>query len=176
MRFTRNFSPLQLAFINALLIAPAGVLTHYYFNRDALNSSLIFLLLFLLIWWITYILVESLVQKQIRLIYKLIMQTRTNRKEAFYYNNILPPKTIEDVREDVEQWAKQYHQEIDLLQINEQYRKEFLQNLSHEFKTPVFSIQGYLDTLLNGAMENPEVNRSFLKNASKCGPASETTR
>ena len=39
---------------------------------------------------------------------------------------------------------------------NEQFRKEFLQNLSHEFKTPIFAIQGYVDTLLHGALENPE--------------------
>ena len=47
------------------------------------------------------------------------------------------------------------------------YRKEFLQNLSHEFKTPVFAIQGYVDTLLNGALERKEVNRKFLENASR---------
>jgi two-component system phosphate regulon sensor histidine kinase PhoR len=50
-----------------------------------------------------------------------------------------------------------------LLRKNEQFRKEFLQNLSHEFKTPVFAIQGYVDTLLQGALENPEVNKRFLE-------------
>jgi two-component system phosphate regulon sensor histidine kinase PhoR len=50
-----------------------------------------------------------------------------------------------------------------MLQQNEIFRKEFLQNLSHEFKTPVFSIQGYVDTLLQGAMEDPEINRRFLQ-------------
>jgi two-component system phosphate regulon sensor histidine kinase PhoR len=95
------------------------------------------------------------------------MQTRTNRKESFFFNNILPPKTVEEVKEDVEQWARQHNQELEILQKNEQYRKEFLQNLSHELKTPIFSIQGYIDTLLSGAMDNPEVNKNFLKNTSR---------
>jgi two-component system phosphate regulon sensor histidine kinase PhoR len=54
-----------------------------------------------------------------------------------------------------------------MLKKNEQFRKEFLQNLAHEFKTPVFAIQGYVDTLLNGALENPEVNKPFLEKTSR---------
>jgi len=47
------------------------------------------------------------------------------------------------------------------------FRKEFLSNLAHELKTPLFSIQGYILTLLEGAMENPETNKRFLKKAAK---------
>ena len=54
-----------------------------------------------------------------------------------------------------------------MLKRNEQFRKEFLQNLAHEFKTPVFAIQGYVDTLLQGALENTEVNRPFLEKTSR---------
>ncbi len=45
--------------------------------------------------------------------------------------------------------------------------KEFLQNLSHEFKTPIFAIQGYVETLLHGAMEDPGYNKRFLENAAR---------
>lgn len=84
-----------------------------------------------------------------------------------YNKYILPQKSIDEVREDVEAWADQRRKEIELLKENEQFRKEFLQNLSHEFKTPVFAIQGYVDTLLQGAMDNPEVNKRFLEKAGK---------
>ena len=67
----------------------------------------------------------------------------------------------------MEQWAEQRSAEIELLKTNEAYRKEFLQNLAHEFKTPIFAIQGYVDTLLNGAIDNPEVRVRFLENAAK---------
>ncbi|MER3465065.1 MAG: two-component sensor histidine kinase, partial [Chitinophagaceae bacterium] len=79
----------------------------------------------------------------------------------------LPQKSIDEVREDVEAWAAQRSKEVELLKQNETFRKEFLQNLSHEFKTPVFAIQGYVDTLLQGALEDPEVNKRFLHKAAR---------
>ena len=49
----------------------------------------------------------------------------------------------------------------------EQYRREFLGDVSHELKTPIFNTQGYIETLLNGALDNHKVNTSYLKKASK---------
>ena len=80
---------------------------------------------------------------------------------------ILPKKSIDEVSDDVEKWADQRSAEIELLKTNEAYRKEFLQNLAHEFKTPIFAIQGYVDTLLDGALENPDVSKKFLENAAR---------
>ena len=111
--------------------------------------------------------VQSFVYRKIKLIYKLIYQTKASKREEFYYKSILPQKSIDEVREDVENWALQRKAEIEVLKQNEAYRKEFLQNLSHELKTPIFAIQGYVDTLLNGALENPEVNRKFLSSTSR---------
>ena len=67
----------------------------------------------------------------------------------------------------MEAWAEQRKAEIEMLHQNEAYRKEFLQNLSHELKTPIFAIQGYVDTLLNGALDKAEVNKKFLQSASR---------
>lgn len=106
---------------------------------------------------------ERFIYRKIKLIYKFIYQTKASKREETYYKYILPQKSIDEVREDVEAWAIENKEEIELLRANEQFRKEFLQNLSHEFKTPVFAIQGYVDTLLQGALENPEVNRKFLE-------------
>lgn len=110
---------------------------------------------------------ERFIFRKIKLIYKFIYQTKATKREETYYKYILPRKSIDEVRIDVENWAEQRQEEIELLKKNEAYRKEFLQNLSHEFKTPIFAIQGYVDTLLEGALTNPEVNIKFLKNASK---------
>jgi len=111
--------------------------------------------------------VQQFVYRKIKLIYKLIYQTKASKREEFYYKNILPQKSIDEVREDVEKWAEQRKAEIEVLTKNEVYRKEFLQNLSHELKTPIFAIQGYVDTLINGALENPEVNLKFLGSTSR---------
>lgn len=133
-------------------------------------------------WWVlvvaliicflgTYLLfqfvLEWFIYRKIKLIYKFIYQTKANKREETYYKYILPQKSIDEVREDVEKWAEQRSAEIELLKTNEAYRKEFLQNLSHEFKTPIFAIQGYVDSLLGGAMENPELSKRFLENAAK---------
>lgn len=58
-------------------------------------------------------------------------------------------------------------QEIDRLKVMEKYRKEFLGNVSHELKTPIFNIQGYVLTLLDGAIDDPEINRKYLERTEK---------
>ena len=110
---------------------------------------------------------QTFIYRKIKLIYKFIYQTKASKREEFYYKNILPQKSIDEVREDVEIWAEQRKEEIEVLQQNEAFRKEFLQNLSHELKTPIFAIQGYVDTLLNGALDKPEVNKKFLQSTSR---------
>lgn len=164
---SKNFSSQQAGIITAVPIGVLGSLAIYIYSELWL-PSLVFLISITLF---SYILINYIVQRfiyrKIKLIYKLIYQTKASKKEEFYFKNILPQKTIEEVNEDVEQWAVQHKEEIDLLRKNEAFRKEFLLNLSHELKTPIFAIQGYVDTLLNGALDNNEVNKKFLGNASK---------
>lgn len=61
--------------------------------------------------------------------------------------------------------SKTVEREIQRLNRIENYRKEFIGDISHELKTPIFAIQGFIETLLNGALEDKEVNRDFLKKA-----------
>jgi two-component system phosphate regulon sensor histidine kinase PhoR len=110
---------------------------------------------------------EKFIYRKIKLIYKLIHQTKATKKEEVYFKYILPQKSIDEVREDVEKWGEKRNEEIELLKKNEAYRKEFLQNLAHEFKTPIFAIQGYVDTLLGGAMEDTMIRKKFLENTAK---------
>src|SRR6185503_14536736 len=124
-----------------------------------------FLIIFLGAFLLILFVLERFIYRKIKLIYKFIHQTKATKKEETYYKYVLPQKSIDEVREDVEAWAEENKQEIELLRQNEQFRREFLQNLSHEFKTPVFAIQGYVDTLLAGALSNPDVNRRFLEKA-----------
>ena len=118
-------------------------------------------------YFLIYFMMERFIYLKIKLIYKFIYKTKATKREETYYKYVLPQKSIDEVRQDVEAWATKNEEELELLRRNEQFRKEFLQNLSHEFKTPVFAIQGYVDTLLSGALANPEVNKKFLENTSK---------
>ena len=69
--------------------------------------------------------------------------------------------------QDVQDWKQKRTQEIEKLKEQAAFRKEFLGNLAHELKTPVFSIQGYIDSLLDGGMEDPAVLKTFLERAAK---------
>jgi two-component system phosphate regulon sensor histidine kinase PhoR len=108
---------------------------------------------------------EFFIYRKIKLIYKLISQTKATKREEAYQKYVLPQKGIDDVREDVEEWATQKFKEIQVLQSNEAFRKEFLQNLSHEIKTPIFAIQGYLELLGDGAMDEPVTGKKFVQQA-----------
>ncbi|MFB6257877.1 MAG: sensor histidine kinase [Flavobacteriales bacterium] len=71
------------------------------------------------------------------------------------------------VHEEVEERAEAQSEEIERLKEQEAFRRRFVGNVAHELKTPVFSIQGHILTLLEGALEDPEINRKFLERASK---------
>ena len=161
----KNISPRQLSAFTALILSvPIGLLL-WFAEKNWLLALVYFVLLFFCSYFLISFVLERFIYRKIKLIYKFIYQTKATKREETYYKYILPQKSIDEVREDVEAWAIEKKEEIDLLRSNEHFRKEFLQNLSHEFKTPIFAIQGYVDTLLHGALENPEVNRRFLEKA-----------
>lgn len=167
MLITKNVSPQKLSFFTALLISvPIGI-GYYFLHPALLITVIVFIIVLLGSFLLIQFTMERFIFRKIKLIYKFIYQTKASKREETYYKYILPKKSIDEVREDVENWAEQRQEEIELLKKNEAYRKEFLQNLSHEFKTPIFAIQGYVDTLLEGALDNPEVNIKFLKNAAR---------
>ena len=163
----KNLSPQQLSGITAFVIAVPVTIGFYALQPFWWIAVISFAVIFSGSYSLVLFMVQKFIYRKIKLIYKLIYQTKANKREEFYYKNILPQKSIDEVREDVELWAQQRKAEIELLKQNEAYRKEFLQNLSHELKTPIFTIQGYVDTLLNGALENPEVNKKFLASTSR---------
>jgi len=163
----KNLSPRQVAAVNALSISVLVALANYVFIKSWWIALITLVVLFVISYSLINFLLQEFIYRRIKLIYKFIYQTKASKKEETYYKYILPKKSIDEVSEDVEKWAEQRKAEIELLKQNEIYRKEFLQNLAHEFKTPIFAIQGYVDTLLDGAMEQPEIRKKFLENASR---------
>jgi two-component system phosphate regulon sensor histidine kinase PhoR len=164
---TKNLSPRQLSLFTALALSVPISIGVLILQQEWEVALAAFLLIFLGGYLLILYIFQQFIYRNIKLIYKFIYRTKASKKQEMYYKYILPQKSIDEVREDVEAWADQRSREIEVLKKNESFRKEFLQNLSHEFKTPVFAIQGYIDTLLSGALENGEVNRRFLEKASK---------
>jgi len=132
----------------------------YLSSNPVLSTLLTSLLLGLITYLLLYFGIRFFIQHRLSTIFKTIQN---------------PPKLehsrldhlIEDAEHQVSQIAAEKAEEIRQLKSQDLFRKEFIGNLSHELKTPVFSIQGYLDSLLNGAMDDPEVAKNFLTRASK---------
>ena len=74
---------------------------------------------------------------------------------------------VGQVEDELHSWVEKNSREITRLKENERYRKEFLGNISHEIKTPIFMIQGYILTLLDGALEDERINRKYLERSEK---------
>lgn len=163
----KDLSPRQLSAFTALILSVSISVVIALLQKNWKDGLIAFALIYLVSYFLFLSIIQNFIYRKIKLIYKFINQTKASKKEEMYYKYILPKKGIDEVREDVENWAGQRSREIELLKKNETFRKEFLQNLSHEFKTPVFAIQGYVDTLLQGAMEDPETNKRFLEKAGR---------
>jgi two-component system phosphate regulon sensor histidine kinase PhoR len=161
----KNLSPKQLAALTALLLASLIAISTFVLFSDWKVLLTYFIAGFLGIYFVIYQILEYFIYRKIKLIYKLISYTKATKREEAYQKYILPKKGIDDVRADVEAWASQKSAEIQLLQSNEEFRKEFLQNLSHEIKTPIFAIQGYLELLEDGALEDPILGKKFVGQA-----------
>jgi len=161
----KNLSPKQLAALTALLLSSIIGISVFALIADWKILLAYFMGCFVVIYIIVFQILEYFIYRKIKLIYKLISSNKATKREEAFQKYILPQKGIDDVREDVEEWAAQQTEQIQQLQSNEAFRKEFLQNLSHEIKTPIFAIQGYLELIADGAMEDPTLGNKFINQA-----------
>lgn len=164
----KNLNPKNIASYISLLVAGVATLivvaTRALKLSDSLSCLALFAIVFLLSYFLIYYALDRFIYRKIKLVYKTIHNLKLNRfTKDILGKSLRSEDPLNDVQQEVQQWAEDSHREIEGLKKAEQYRKEFLSNLSHEFKTPLFSIQGYVHTLLDGAMDDSEVNRHFLE-------------
>lgn len=163
----KNLSSGSLAALCALIIALVTSIGFQVVAKNLLYSIIAFAVIFLLSYSLFSLMFKRIIYQKIKLIYKLIYTTKASKREETFYRYILPEKSIEETEEEVKVWAEQRNNEIESLRSLEIYRREFLQNFSHEIKTPLFAVQGYVDILLNHENENHQMRAKFLKNAHK---------
>lgn len=168
----KNPTPYQLAIYSSLFIASTTVLAlAVLIMAGYLDVAFICLIVvFAFVFSVAFIAIkrvlEQYIYRKIKLIYKSIhrlkMKSESNGNQVDLATDI-----IEEVGKDVTEWANDRSQEIERLVSLESYRRDFLGNISHELKTPIFNIQGYLETLLEGGIDDKEINVPYLKKASK---------
>lgn len=155
------FAALMTAIVISLLILGFQLYTGHIFW---LETILFCIVSFIFIWIIFYKVLQLFIYNKIKLIFRTMHSLRVER-DTFKLN--MNTDVIGDVNKKVVNWAEDRMEEIRDLREKENFRKEFVGNVAHELKTPIFSIQGYILTLLEGALEDPNFNRKFLKKAAK---------
>ena len=163
---TPNGIALRISFLVAVVVA----LLVFALEQLNTNSSLVTLAVFSAAFIASYIgfriAVEKFIYKKIKLIYRTIHNLKLEAGEKVKDFNI-NTDVLTEVKTEVENWDKINKEEINRLKGLESYRREFVGNVSHELKTPIFSIQGYLLTLLEGGLEDPNINANYLQRANK---------
>ena len=122
------------------------------------------------IFFIAYLIILSYLRRYIYRKIKLIYKTIHDRKVStdIKSNTVdMDADIIYEVEQEVADWAQKQQEQIELYRGFAEYRRRYIGDISHELKTPIFNIQGYLHTLLNGGLEDESIARPFLKKAVK---------
>lgn len=164
-----NLTPKGIALRISLLVATIVTLIVLLAQAYASKFNILVLLCvfpaaFLSSYFGFLIAIEKFIYSKIKLVYRTIHNLKRNQNENLKNFN-LDSDIISQVREDVIEWDKTNKQEIERLKEMEQYRREFVGNVSHELKTPIFNIQGYLLTLIEGGVYDEKINLSYLNKA-----------
>lgn len=158
----------RLAFFIALIITSISLIFIFILRFLAspfyikLAEAAVF---FAILYFIFVFILRKYINDKIEPIYKVIRDkpaSGAGKTKANQNGDI-----IGDVRREVEEWVNNQAQEITRLKDLERYRKEFVGNVSHELKTPIFNIQGYILTLLEGGLDDPKINKLYLKRTEK---------
>jgi two-component system phosphate regulon sensor histidine kinase PhoR len=166
-------TPKQLALILAILLSLMAAVIFVLFEEILINQyywlliSGAFILLIILQYMILRYSLERFIYDRIKLVYKAIHKQKLNKDDKKGQISSIHGDIIGKVNEEVENWANDRKEEIDELKKMEVYRREFLGNVSHELKTPLFNLQGFVLTLMDGGIHDPKINLDFLEKSQK---------
>lgn len=155
-KFAIKSSALITVFATLLIM----VLQHLFFKIDLVFTAIFTLLFFAFSFLVLQYRVENFIYKRIQKIYKSV----SILDESVLRNR--PVTTdMQTLMDEVNKVAKAKKVEIESLKIREEYRREFIGNVAHELKTPLFTVQGYISTIIDGNIKDKEIRKKYLKRA-----------
>ncbi len=139
-----------------------SVFLYYYHSLEWYYALMFAVSIFIFSFIIIQYNVERFIYKRVKKIYDdlTLLESASIAKGAITTN-------MQTLTEEIDRFARDKKIEIETLKVREEYRKEFLGNVSHELKTPLFTVQGYILTLLDGAMDDENIREKYLLRASK---------
>jgi two-component system phosphate regulon sensor histidine kinase PhoR len=130
-------------------------------TKNIVNLLTFIVPLFILCFFIIYFYLEFFVLKKIRNLYKDLIPNKEDKE------NILVTTNMDELVYQLKKFSKESETEIKTMQQKENFRRDFMGNLAHELKTPLFTSQSYLLTLIDGALKDENINLKYLKIAEK---------
>ena len=151
-------TPIKISIFLSIVIFTLAILI-FYIIGDRLDFMFSFSLFFISIISLIYYVVKIFFHEKIKVIYKNIYK--------FKGTSNIKDLDIDNVEREAEEWADAKEEELNAYRRDENYRREFIGNVSHELKTPIFNIQGYIQTLLDGGLEDENINIKYLERTNK---------
>lgn len=167
----KNLTPRQIALYAALAIGTIvllglAVLSQLPISEKPWVILLATLLVLVVSYFVNLYFLQKYIYRKIKLIYKRIHTLKLGQTQKSKSIDI-DSDIIDDVDKDVAEWAQNQEKEISELKRLENYRREYIGNVSHELKTPIFNIQGYVHTLMEGAIDDREVSGKYFGRLAK---------
>ncbi|MDE5578656.1 MAG: sensor histidine kinase [Alistipes sp.] len=157
---TKEGASLWIALLAAAIVAAGMCLLHTVWWLTLSVAGGVFAVMALAALFI----IRKYVAYKLKPIYSIVLSRDVHTNEIF---SELRDKRVENIGEELTAWADTNDKEIARLKEAEHFRKQYLGNVAHELKTPIFNIQGYISTLLDGGLEDELINRKFLERAEK---------
>jgi len=151
-------TPIRIAVFLSVMIFAFAIIIFYLFD-ERLNVVYSLILFFLFVTALIYFSVKKFFHEKIKVIYKSIYK--------FKGTSSIRDLDIDNVERETEEWADAKEEELNAYKRDENYRREFLGNVSHELKTPIFNIQGYIQTLIDGGINDDNINMKYLQRTNK---------
>ncbi len=152
---------LKISGITSLLFVLLYGLVHFSRGQDDLYIFIIGLVVvFLITFWLVRLCIEHYIKERINLIYKMIHSVKGAGKKD-------KDTSVKAVEQEVVEWRSNYEDRVAKLKALERYRKEYIGDISHELKTPLFALLGYTSTLLDGGIDDADINLKYLQKSEK---------
>ena len=155
-----------MSLVVAAVAAVAGVAVVFAVGGVWWSAIIAAVGIFALMYGVTHLFMRRFVIYKLKPLYQIVLSKDVKSSEIDGRVGHTD-QLVDEIEGEITSWAEKNRREIARLKENEKYRKEYVGNVSHEIKTPIFNVQGYISTLLDGALEDPAINRVYLERAEK---------